>query len=64
MPVVRSYIDDIVIYLGRSTNGMPVVRSYIDDIVIYSDRWQDHLRTLKEMFDKLRRARITAQPTK
>ena len=40
------------------------VGSYIDDIVIYSDSWEDHFRMLKELFGRLRRARITARPTK
>ena len=44
--------------------GMPGVGSYIDDIVIYSDSWEDHIRTLKELFGRLRKARITARPTK
>ena len=43
---------------------MPGVGSYIDDIVIYSDSWEDHLRMLKELFARLRKARITARPTK
>ena len=37
--------------------GMPGVRSYIDDIVIISYSWEDHFRTLKELFDRLRKAR-------
>ena len=40
------------------------VGSYIDDIGIYSDSWEEHLRTLKELFGRLRRAKITARPTK
>ena len=44
--------------------GMPGVGSYIDDIVIYSDSWEDHIRTLKELFGRLRKARITVRPTK
>ena len=44
--------------------GMPGVGSYIDDIVIYSDSWEDHIKTLKELFSRLRKARITARPTK
>ena len=42
--------------LMKILEGMPVVGSYIDDIVIY--------RTLKELFGRLRKARITARPTK
>ena len=50
--------------LRKILDGMPGVGSYIDDIVIYSDSWEDHIRTLKELFGRLRKARITARPTK
>ena len=50
--------------LRKILEGMTGVGSYIDDIVIYSDSWEDHLRTLKELFGRLRKARITARPTK
>ena len=33
-------------------------------IVIYSDSWEEHLRTLKALFGRLRRARITDRPMK
>ena len=44
--------------------GLPGVGSCIDDIVIYSNIWEEHLRIFKELFGRLRRARITARPTK
>ena len=50
--------------LSKILEGMPGVRSYIDNIVIYSDSWEDHLRMLKELFGRVRKAQITAQPTK
>ena len=37
------------------------VGSYIYDIVAYNDSWEEHLRTLKEMFSRLRKARIKKQ---
>ena len=49
--------------LKKVLKGLSGVGSYIDDIVIYSDSWEEHLRTLKELFGRLRRARITARPT-
>ena len=49
--------------MKKVLEGLSGVGSYIDDIVIYSDSWEEHLRTLKELFGRLRRARITAQPT-
>ena len=33
-------------------------------VVIYNDSWEEHLKTLKELFGRLRRARITARPKK
>ena len=50
--------------LRKILDGMPGVGSYVDDIFIYSDSWEDHIRTLKELFGRLRKARITARPTK
>ena len=50
--------------LKKVLKGLSGVGSYIDDIVIYSDSWEEHLRTLKELFGRLRRARITARPRK
>ena len=50
--------------LKKVLQGLSGVGIYISDIVIYSDSWEEHLRTLKELFCRLRRARITAQPTK
>ena len=50
--------------LAKILEGMPGVGSYIDNRVIFSDGWEDHLRTLKELFGRLLKARITARPTK
>ena len=43
--------------LKKVLEGLSGVSSYIDDIAIYSDSWEEHLRTLKELFGRLRRAR-------
>ena len=50
--------------LKKVLEGLSGVGSYIADIVVYNDSWDEHLRTLKELFGRLRRARITARPTK
>ena len=50
--------------LRKILEGMSRVGNYIEDVVIYIDSWEDDLRTLKELFGRLRKARITAQPTK
>ena len=38
--------------------------SCIDDILIYSTTWEEHLRTLTELFRRLRAAKLTARPSK
>ena len=50
--------------MKKALEGLSGAGSYIDDIVIYSDSWEEHLRTLKELFVRLRRAMVTARPTK
>ena len=50
--------------LKKVQEGSSLVGSYIDDIVVYNDSWEEHLRTLKELFGRLRKARITTRPTK
>ena len=50
--------------MKKVLEGLPGVSSYIDDIVTYRDSWKEHLSTLKELFSRLRRARITARPKK
>ena len=54
--------------LVRGLRKILRVGSYIDDIVIYiyiySDSWGDHLRTLKELFGRIRKARMTPRSTR
>ena len=50
--------------IRKILEGIPRVRSYFYDILKYCDSWEDHLGTLKELFGRLNKARITARPTK
>ena len=38
--------------------------AYLDDLVIYSDTWEQHLVHLREVLLRLRRAGLTAKPSK
>ena len=49
--------------LKEVLEGLSGIGSYIDDIVINSDSWEEHLRTLKELFGRLR-ANIKDRPAK
>ena len=37
---------------------------YLDDIIIFSDSWEEHLRHLRMVFDRIRDARLTLSPSK
>lgn len=37
---------------------------YLDDVAIFSDSWQDHLRHLRDVFSRLRRAGLTLKASK
>ena len=50
--------------MKKVLKGLFGVGSYISDIVVYNDSLEEHLRTLKELFARMRRARITARPAK
>jgi len=39
-------------------------RPYIDDTAIFSDSWADHVIHLREVFNRLRSAKLTVKPTK
>ena len=45
--------------LKKVLEGMSGVSSNIDDIAVYNESWEEHLRTLKELFGRL----ISAHPT-
>ncbi|XP_033098347.1 uncharacterized protein K02A2.6-like [Anneissia japonica] len=44
--------------------GMDGVVNYIDDILIYSTTWEEHVRSIEELFCRLRGAGLTARPSK
>ena len=44
--------------------GMSNVDSYIDDLIIHTNGWQAHLQVLEELLRRLRKAGLTAKPSK
>lgn len=44
--------------------GLDCADSFVDDILIFSIDWATHLRALRQVLDRLRGARLTANPTK
>ena len=50
--------------LRRLLGDMEGVGCYIDDIIVYSDSWGTHMRTIRDLLNRLSKAKITARPTK
>ena len=44
--------------------GLDNVDSYVDDIIIHTQTWDQHIVTLRAVFDRLRNAGITVKPSK
>ena len=44
--------------------GVKEVDSYVDDIIVHSQTWEEHLLTLKLVFERIHKAGITIKPSK
>lgn len=50
--------------MRKVLHGLPNVKNYIDDILLHHDTWEDHLADLKTVLIRLRKAGLTARPSK
>ena len=50
--------------MRRVLDGMENVDSFVDDIWIFTRDWDTHLSTVREVFNRLRRAGLTVKPSK
>ena len=50
--------------MRKVLRGLPNTESFVDDIWIYTHDWNDHLKAIRSLFDRLREARLTAKPSK
>lgn len=44
--------------------GVPNVHHCFDDLLIATDTWQEHLKTLRQVFERIHQANLTIKPTK
>ena len=40
------------------------VEHYIDDCLVHTESWEQHMKTLKEFLERVRRANLTVRPSK
>ncbi len=45
--------------MNKVLGGVSKCKAYLDDIVVYSDTWDEHLLTLKTVFERLQDASLT-----
>ncbi|XP_071964120.1 uncharacterized protein [Antedon mediterranea] len=50
--------------MRKLLKGMDNTLNYIDDILIHTASWDQHMKCLSELFGRLRRANLTARPSK
>lgn len=44
--------------------NIPRCTAYLDDVVVYSEDWQDHINTLRQVFERMRDATLTVNLAK
>ena len=42
----------------------PNADSFVDDMWIFTETWEDHMTSLRQVLDRLRSAKLMAQPSK
>jgi hypothetical protein len=50
--------------MRKLLKGLQCVHNYIDDILIHTTTWEEHIQKVREVFHRLRNAKLTARPTK
>ena len=50
--------------LEKTLQGIDNVEKYINDIAIFSNTWEDHVRTLNIVFQKLEQNGFSIKPKK
>lgn len=45
--------------MNKVLNGVQNCKAYLDDIIVYSNTWEEHLTTLRVVFDHLFKASLT-----
>ena len=45
-------------------HGLKNVHNYVDDILIHTRTWEEHMVAVREVFRRLRKANLTARPSK
>ena len=50
--------------MRKILTGMSNVESYIDDLIILTNDWKVHLQMLEELLRRMRKAGLTAKPSK
>ncbi len=50
--------------MRKLLHGMSDTDNFVDDIIVFSETWHGHIEVVRELFERLRSARLTARPSK
>jgi hypothetical protein len=50
--------------MRKLLKGLKHVENFVDDIIDHTKGWEDHIQSLRELFERLRTAHLTARPSK
>ena len=50
--------------MRKMLDGVQNIEHFIDDVLTHTATWHDHIKALKELFQRVRKAELTIRPTK
>ena len=50
--------------MRKLLSGMQGVANYVDDVIVYSATWDEHMFSLRELFNRVKEASLTIKPSK
>ena len=50
--------------MRKLLDGMQCVDNFIDDVIVYIRTFQEHIKVIRELLQRLRAANLTVKPSK
>ena len=57
-------VDTYKRMMRKLLSGMQVVANFVDDVIVYSATWDEHMFSLRELFNPVKKASLTIKPSK
>ena len=62
--VLVNAVDTYKRMMRKLLSGMQGVANFVDDVIVYSATWDEHMFSLRELFNPVKKASLTIKPSK